>query len=148
MLDCWSSILWTACAVLAAAGEAKAIDIAAEVRLEVFFYPGTSRVLCNIGFEGYKKASQVAQARVIVFGPDQTEVAHAVVTEFDEETAAPFVPIPKDRKVGEYRVEVSLHDRAGRHLAGPAKDTFTKRNFPFEGNTLGVSNKVLPPGPR
>lgn len=119
--------------------------IGAEVRLEAYFYPGTSRVLCKIGFEGYKKSTQVREARVVVKGPDGAEVTRAVVTDFDEETAEPLVTVPRTLAPGAYLVEVSLHDAKGQRLAGPTTDTFSKKIFPFEGNRLGISDKVLPP---
>jgi hypothetical protein len=123
---------------------APARKIGADLRLAAFFYPGTSRVLCKIGFEGFKKAAQVREARVVITGPGG-EVSRHRVNEFDEETAEALVPVPKALAAGLYRVEASLYDGQGRPLAGPESDTFAKKTFPFEGNTLGISDKVLPP---
>ena len=115
-----------------------------DVSFRAFFYPGVSRVRCEISFGGLKQASAVTRAVVTVKDPAGKEVGKAEATRFIDGDAAPVIQLPTELALGQYQVELSLFT-GDQQVAGPLKDGFEKKSFPFEGNRLGVSDKVLPP---
>lgn len=115
------------------------------LRMESFFYPGVSRLRCEVGYEGFRQADEVKEARILVKGPDDREVGRWAVTRFEDQMASEIVDLPKPLVPGKYQVEASLCDAHGKLLSGPLRDTFEKKTFPFENNTIGISDQVLYP---
>jgi hypothetical protein len=114
------------------------------VAFRAFFCPGVSRLRCEVSFGGLEQANAVTKAVIAVKDATGKEVGKAEVTEFAEGAADTVIQLPKDLPLGKFEAQLALF-AADRQVAGPLTDTFEKKSFPFEGNTLGVSDKVLPP---
>ncbi len=114
------------------------------VTLTACFYPGFSRVRALVNFSPLEKAAQVDRAVVSVKNAAGKELGSAEIKTFKEGERETSVQLPRDLAEGTYTVTVAL--QAGGKAIGPTDSkTFEKKKFPFENNTIGITDKVLTP---
>jgi hypothetical protein len=113
--------------------------------VEAYFLPGISRLRTVLSIEGYKDAGRVREVLATVYGPDRKVIKQVKAEGFNNESTTLLIDLPGQLDTGMYSVEAEIYDGSGRKLAGPVKNTFEKKSFPFEGNKLGISDRVLPP---
>jgi len=127
-----------------AAWEPPPIKPAAAVEMKVCFYPGFSRLRCLLNFSAIKVAPMVTQALITVKDPSGAVIAEGVLDRFTDGEGETVIQLP--RKLAEGTYTASLVLRAGnQQVAGPVEQAFVKKDFPFENNTLGLTDKVLAP---
>lgn len=114
------------------------------VILNTNFYPYFNRLRAVVDFGGLPEPSVVTEVVVEVADAGGTIVAYGTCRTFDNNTTeivvSPSEPLPE----GEYFASAMLRDKSGNTVA-ERKSTFTRKQFPFEHNTLGVSDRVLHP---
>ncbi|HOL66162.1 MAG TPA: DUF6067 family protein [bacterium] len=113
--------------------------------LEVYFLPGLSRLRVELNRQGYGEPDREYLYRLRVFSPEKKLINETEGKRWQAESATVLIDLPADLPPGVYTVEGELLDFSGKVLAGPVRDTFEKKKFPFEGNQLGLSDRVLPP---
>lgn len=107
-----------------------------------FFYPGFHRLRCLVSFSNLK--SPLTRAEIKVNDASGKEIGKGEIARFVEGDGETVIHLPKELAVGKYQVEAALF--VGQKKVEPMlKDSFEKKAFPFEGNTLGISDKVLSP---
>ncbi|MBI2200312.1 MAG: hypothetical protein HYU43_00030 [Armatimonadetes bacterium] len=121
-----------------------AVEKKEEIAFRAFFYPGVSRLRCEVSFGHLKQASAVTRALLVVMDAGGGEITRSEATRFIEGDADPLIPLPPGLPQGRYEVRLSLF-AGDQQVAGPLTDSFEKKSFRFEGNRLGVSEQVLPP---
>ena len=107
--------------------------------VELSYYPSYQFVRFKIepSFLG-KDAPESKSAQVSITGPDGKQVASQKL-EWEKAPHTQRIEVG-EMKGGEYEATVTL---AGRDE--PIKRHFTRRHFPWEGNSLGITDKVYPP---
>lgn len=114
------------------------------VSFRAFYYPGVSRLRCEVSFGGLEQAAAVTRAVITVKDAGGKALAETEITKFIEGDADAVVQLPKDPPTGKYEGQLALFS-GERQIAGPLTNGFEIKSFPFEGHTLGISDKVLPP---
>lgn len=103
------------------------------------YYPSYRfiRVFANPAELG-KEAEAITTAQVTLTAPDGKELLSKPMT-WTKAPATQEFPVP-DLADGEYRVTVQF---AG--WKDPITRVFTRKHYPWEGNTLGITDKIYPP---
>ncbi|MGA2618586.1 MAG: glycoside hydrolase domain-containing protein [Thermoguttaceae bacterium] len=110
-----------------------------EVIFKPCFYPGFSRVRCLADVSALKNASAIQKATVAVKDASGKDLARGVIDRFEEGEGETILQLPSPLAEGKYTVRLTVPSMA------PVEKSFDKKRFPFEGNTLGISDKVLYP---
>ncbi|MBI4024075.1 MAG: hypothetical protein HY360_03785 [Verrucomicrobia bacterium] len=127
-----------------AAWVAPETKVIAAIDMKVCFYPGFSRLRCQVNFAALKVASMVNKATVIVKNAADKEIAKGAEKTFVDGEGEIVVQLPKPLAEGKYTATLSLL-ADNKTIGEPVQKSFDKMNFPFENNAIGITDKVLPP---
>ncbi len=114
------------------------------VELKVYFYPGVGAVKCAINFSAMTGAQRVDKAMLVVKEPDGREIARGEPEQLEDGDGECIIKLPGRLVAGRYTVALTL-SAGGKPFGAPVEQSFEKKNFPFEGNRIGVTDKVLFP---
>lgn len=114
------------------------------VSLAPLLYPGVSKLRCPINFSALPVPGVVEKAVVTVKDANDREIARGASTQFEAGEGEIVVDLPRPLPEGRYTAALTLL-AGGKQVGDTVQKTFDKKNFPFEGNTIGISNKVLFP---
>jgi len=103
------------------------------------FYPSFSRLRCLADVSGLKQAGAIQKAEVVVRDAAGKEIGRGTLEKFVDGETETTIQLPQELAEGEYTAVVTLSDGT------KSSKTFTKKTFPFENNTIGISDKVLFP---
>lgn len=117
---------------------------AGTVTLTPLFYPTHSKLRCQINFAALPMPDLVSKAIVTVKDSAGKEIARQVGDRFDNGETELVVALPKALATGRYTAALTLL-AGGKEVGDKVLKTFEKRTFPFENNTIGISDKVLFP---
>ncbi len=110
-----------------------------EVVFKPCFYPGFSRVRCLADVSARGMPPRFRRRRL----RSRTRLARhwraASSMDFEEGEGETILQLPSPLAEGKYTVRLTVPSMA------PVERTFEKKTFPFEGNALGISDKVLYP---
>lgn len=115
-----------------------------EVVWKPCFYPGFSRLRCLADVSGLADAASIKRGNVVVRDPGGQEIGRGALENFVDGETETAVQLPQNLVEGVYTVDLTLSD--GTMTVGqPMSKTFTRKKFPFENNTIGVTDKLLSP---
>ncbi|MBI2190483.1 MAG: hypothetical protein HYU36_00695 [Planctomycetes bacterium] len=95
-----------------------AVEKKEEIAFRAFFYPGVSRLRCEVSFGHLKQASAVTRALLVVMDAGGGEITRSEATRFIEGDADPLIPLPPGLPQGRYEVRLSLF-AGDQQVAGP-----------------------------
>lgn len=117
---------------------------AGAVEAKVCFYPGVSRLRCLLNFSTLRFAPMVNKVVATVKDPTGKQIATETEEKFAGGETEFAVQLPRELAEGQYTATLSVQ-AGNKPLAEPVTKTFLKKKFPFENNTIGISDKVLFP---
>lgn len=115
-----------------------------EVVWKPCFYPSFSRLRCLADISGLTAAATVKKGDVVVRDTAGKEIGRGTLENFIEGESEVTIQLPQNLAEGVYTAGLTLSDGM-KSVGSETTKQFTKQKFPFENNTIGISDKVLYP---
>ena len=114
------------------------------VILESFFYPYFRRVRAVADFGGIADADKAVEAVFRIIDANGKLGSETKTTKMENRSCEAVIQLKDAPPDGTYAVHCEIFSKTGALLV-KMNDTFEKKTFAFENNTIGVSEKVLYP---
>lgn len=119
-----------------------AADGAGALALDIAYYPSANRLKARLDFAGLRHADTITGATLQLRQPGGTTLHTRPFPPFHDKRSELIIDLPP-LAAGEYEVSTLL--QGNQAPAEPVVQRFVRRTFPWENNTLGYHDGVIPP---
>ena len=107
----------------------------------IAYYPTLSKLAVNIDLAAVENAGIIKEVLVEVIDAEKKSILSETLI-VNKNTAEKLLSMPSLTD-GTYAVRARM--KIGNDFSKPIEKTFLRKNFPWEGNTLGMTDEVFPP---